>query len=332
MSNPMVTILMATYNPNLVWLREQLVSINNQTYGNIELVLCDDCSTTIDEEQIDTILKQHITRFSYMFMRNETNQGTNETFERLTLIASQSCRRSQHSEESYLAFCDQDDIWEHHKIETLMNSIIQKSAVLAYSDMSIIDGEGNYVSDSITKVRKRFEYFEGNELWRKILVRNFISGCCMIIRTDIAKAAVPFEPGMKHDRWISVVASINGYIAYVDEPLVIYRQHGKNQTGVLKDITDKQTYIDVRLKDHLQMLQSIRTRTEENTEIRQFLDDYIEQVGTRCRYAEGKIPALFKMISYLKYNKPTILFEIIAFKMPNRLFKKIIQVIINKNL
>jgi glycosyltransferase involved in cell wall biosynthesis len=319
-------VLLAIYNPNIAWLQEQLASINNQTYVNMELNVCDDCSTTISEDQVKIYLKKYITRFPYSFMKNSTNKGTNKTFELLTLKA------GSLDEKSFLAYCDQDDIWEKHKIETLIDSVISKNAVLAYSDVSVIDVEGNYISDSITKVRKRFEYYDGNGLWRRILVRNFISGCCMIVRTDIAKAAVPFETGMQHDRWIALVASIKGYIAYADKPLVRYRQHSKNQTGVLKNVSDKKSYIDIRLRDHLRMLQSIRSREEDNEDVKHFLDDYIRQVETRLRYAEGDGASLNKMISYIKTNKSTILFETIALKLPDSLFKKAVRLIINKNM
>ena len=87
MSKPKVFVLIAVYNPNLNWLREQLTSINNQTYDNIKLLVCDDCSLAIDESQLNMIIKQNITRFPYKLIRNATNQGSNKTFERLTLEA-----------------------------------------------------------------------------------------------------------------------------------------------------------------------------------------------------------------------------------------------------
>ena len=334
MGKPLAIILMATYNPDLSWFREQLASIDHQTYENIQLFVCDDCSSAVDREQLETIIKQYITRFPYRFIRNEINLGTNKTFERLTSEASH-IYHSENLKEVYFSYCDQDDVWENNKTEALMNAVNQKSAVLAYSDMSVIDGEGNFLSDSITKVRKRFRYYEGDKLWKRILVHNFISGCCMIIRADVAKAAIPFEVGMQRDRWLSVVASLNGSISYVDEPLVRYRQHGGNQTGVLKGITDKRTYIDVRLRDHLEMLRSVRNRIKDHDEFMQFLDDYIEQTSTRYEYAAGEgivFLNLVKMIRGLKWDRSVILFETVALKLPDWLFNRVLEAIRNRNL
>ena len=39
-----VSILMGLYNYNEEYLRQQLKSLNDQTYSNIELIICDDAS------------------------------------------------------------------------------------------------------------------------------------------------------------------------------------------------------------------------------------------------------------------------------------------------
>lgn len=44
MTNPLVSVAMTTYNGEKC-LKEQIDSILNQSYKNIELVICDDCST-----------------------------------------------------------------------------------------------------------------------------------------------------------------------------------------------------------------------------------------------------------------------------------------------
>ena len=43
MTNPLVSVAMTTYNGEK-YLKEQIDSILNQSYKNIELVICDDCS------------------------------------------------------------------------------------------------------------------------------------------------------------------------------------------------------------------------------------------------------------------------------------------------
>ena len=40
---PKVVIALSIYKPNLKWLEELLISLNNQTYQNIELLVWNDC-------------------------------------------------------------------------------------------------------------------------------------------------------------------------------------------------------------------------------------------------------------------------------------------------
>ena len=44
---PLISILLAVYNPNMEWLQKQLYSIEQQDYPNLELHVIDDCSEEI---------------------------------------------------------------------------------------------------------------------------------------------------------------------------------------------------------------------------------------------------------------------------------------------
>ena len=50
---PRIAILMAIYEPNLEWLREQLISINEQTYPNLYLYVREDCSPKVSCSEIE---------------------------------------------------------------------------------------------------------------------------------------------------------------------------------------------------------------------------------------------------------------------------------------
>lgn len=88
-----------------------------------------------------------------------------------------------------------------------------------------------------------------------------------------------------------------------------------------------ESYIKIRIKDHLRMLENIKGIKDISKEMAQFLSEYVEQMEIRCKYAEGEHRQLLKMLSYLKYNKATILFEIIAMRLPEKAFKKALDII-----
>ena len=115
--SPLVSILLAAYKPNYDWFKEQLISLNNQTYDNIELIIYDDCP---DEPISEEFVSKYITNFNYKIIRGKINKGSNKAFEELTKIA----------EGIYFAYCDQDDIWEADKIELLINKIEKDKSVL----------------------------------------------------------------------------------------------------------------------------------------------------------------------------------------------------------
>src|SRR5690606_11082718 len=116
--------VMAIYNPNMQWLEQQLYSLNEQSYENIQLLIIDDCSTEIKYDDICACIKKCISNFPYNICRNEKNIGSNKTFEKLTRMA----------EGKYIAYCDQDDIWCKDKLSILVSLIESNGALLVCSD------------------------------------------------------------------------------------------------------------------------------------------------------------------------------------------------------
>ena len=60
---PRIAILMAVYEPRMDWLREQLLSLNAQTYPNLMLYIRDDCSPTVPFEEIQSCVQDCIRAF-----------------------------------------------------------------------------------------------------------------------------------------------------------------------------------------------------------------------------------------------------------------------------
>ena len=60
---PRIAILMAVYEPRMDWLREQLLSLDAQTYPNIKLYIRDDCSPTVPFDEIQSCVQDCIRAF-----------------------------------------------------------------------------------------------------------------------------------------------------------------------------------------------------------------------------------------------------------------------------
>lgn len=321
----LVSVIIATYNPNILWLEKQLNSINNQTYSNIEIILLDDNS--VYEKYLDIVENTGIIkRFPVRIYRNDVNLGSNKTFEKLVNLVSG----------DYLAFCDQDDVWSDDKIEVLVNEIENNSnTLLVYSDMKIIDDTDKVISNSMSTYRKRHVFLEGDNLFKQLIYRNFVVGCTMLVKKDIVLKSLPFVDSMVHDHYIALFVSCFGNIKFVNKTLISYRQHGNNQTAVLKGVYNKKDYeklqIDVfnnRIKD-LENKYKLITNIEFSNEI-----VIAKRWGLKRKIWWNKFDfnSMITIFKLRKHNIKTSIFELLFARVPNLIFEKIIYTIKNRNL
>ncbi len=271
---PQISILLATYEPQMDWLKEQLISLNNQTYPNIKLFICDDASSSHTFDEIQALIHECITAFPFCITQNESNHGSNYTFERLTKDA----------DGEFFAYCDQDDIWEAEKLQVLANVMQDHNVTAAYSDVCIIDEAGKITAKSITDIRKRHVFQDGNNLAQYLLVRNFVIGCTMLITSNVAKNSVPFEQGYIHDQWLAANAALNGSLVWIDRPLVKYRQHSNNQTGVLKGIRSKEEYYEKRILGLHNTLLRVGRRLSDSQKKSIGFNELLSSSAARVRY------------------------------------------------
>lgn len=293
---PLISILMAVYEPRMDWLRQQLASLNEQTYPNLRLYIRDDCSPTVPYEQIQSCVRDCITRFPYVITRNEKNLGSNATFELLT----------KEAEGDLFAYCDQDDVWLPEKLTVLQEAMERERAVLAYSDVSAVDDEGKLLARSLRELRPRLTYLEGSDLAPKLFFRNCVAGCAMLVNSNIAKRAIPFPRQTVCDHWIALLTATEGTVAFVPDQLVRYRQHKRNQTGVLTGVSDKQSYLRYKVAPLEERLTCYRQHTVPQEEIEAF---------ARARI-DGRIIGIWKYRALAPHEAE---FEIAAHLLPDRL-------------
>lgn len=306
----MISVLMAVYEPRLDWLTEQLMSLNAQTYPNLRLYVRDDCSPTVPFETVKKLVEQCITAFPFTVERNERNLGSTKTFEHLTVEA----------EGDYFAYCDQDDVWLPEKLLILEEQI--GSAGLICGDVIPIDANGRRLADSITKLRPRIIFKEGPGLGESLIYRNFVIGCTIMIRSNIAKAAVPFAQSMVHDHYLAWFCAQENEIAVAKQPLLYYRQHKGNQTGVLTNVVTKQDYLRFHLGEFLSRVSDLSERSE-GEELREAVA-WAQARGDNAARKRGAVRRLWAMH---RVNTTTTLFEIIGLRLPEPLFRWAIRLI-----
>ena len=224
----LVSIAMATYNGER-YLHEQLESIYNQTYTNIEVVVCDDCST---DSTID-ILEEYKNKKGLQYFQNNTNLGFVKNFEKAISL----CKGE------YIALADQDDIWNPNKLEQLL--VIIGDNLLIHSDCKLINDDSEVISNSwrgdIKSHTSSVDFF----------FSNVVTGCTVLFKRDLLQKALPFPEGLLyHDWWLGICAAEVNRIVYTKETLVGYRQHITQDTGVYKE----SNLLDVLLLNTLKRL------------------------------------------------------------------------------
>ena len=218
-NNKLVSIVMATYNGEK-YIQQQLDSIINQTYRNLEIVICDDMS----KDKTIAIIKEYQKKDSRIKLYiNETNLGFKRNFEKAILL----------SRGDFIALSDQDDIWHYDKIKVLVANLGKYS--LIHSACSLIDENAKEISPLWMKPDDLQYSFE------KLIFGTTITGCTALFRKELLKDFFPIPSGEKyHDWWLGLLATKLNGIVYCDKVLVKYRQHESQDTGAkLENIISK---------------------------------------------------------------------------------------------
>lgn len=245
-----VNVLLSVYNPNRRYLEEQLRSLDNQTYDNMDIIIFDDCvKNRCDQKIFEDCLKK---KQYHVLPYKEKNLGYLKAFEYLV----------KESEGEYIALCDQDDIWTSDKIEKCVDCLEHDDTLLVVTDRKLIDGEGKVLCDSVRHTSK-----QPHEIWNTgddIGVRNFFTACapgmCMVVVGDFARSTLPFSEYTGHDKWLIVCACACGRVSFLDEPLSYYRRYGQNVTGVLAGIKSKKDYDEQRIMPHFELIKEFDKR------------------------------------------------------------------------
>jgi glycosyltransferase involved in cell wall biosynthesis len=214
-----IVILLSTYNGEK-YLKQQLDSLQNQTYKEFEIIARDDGSSDDTMEMLKS--------YGIKLLETEHNLGAKGSFAMLSNYVLKS------TDAKYIMFCDQDDAWNLDKVEKTIEKMQEQERLYPNkpSDLIVVDENLKVLSPSLW-VYQNIDP-KKDEL-NRLLLHNTVTGCTMMINRKLAQFSLPIsQDTIMHNWWIAMAASAFGHIAYIDEPLMLYRQHGKNDTGAKK--------------------------------------------------------------------------------------------------
>lgn len=285
-----IAIALATYN-GAAYIAEQLDSLRRQTYTDWRCYIHDDGSTDSTVEIIDEWCArdpEHFVRLDYTSTHGPTTNFMS-LLDRIT-------------EERHIMFCDQDDVWNNDKITCTYERMQEiesrygtERPALVFSDVTVVDQDLRTIASS---------FYENATVTpqmttlRDIYITNCAPGCTMMINKALRDCAIRVEAPERlpmHDVWLMMIAASAGEIAFIDQPLMQYRQHGDNCVGADKLTTwDKLRNVligDVfrqvagsiaRRRDTMRQLQALHLNGISDAD-QVFIDDVV-QIGTRPKW------------------------------------------------
>lgn len=315
MKKVMATVVMAIYNPNLVWLKEELRSIASQTFLNFDMIIWND--NPKDQYDYYSFFSQYLPNISFSIKTGKKNLGSNGAFEKLTELVSS----------PYIVYCDQDDIWFPTKMEKLVDYIYSKKLDLVCSDMSVYDENTHKIADSIMDIHPHYVFYTGRHPFEYLLQKNFVTGCTAIVKTEVAKKSLPFPEVPFHDRWLALNAAVYGKIGVIREPLIGYRMHADSQTSRLKGISQKNDYFTKRILKYKLFMDTVRKRFTVACKQRT-INMYCSWADARITYYQcPSLCSMYRIWKLRRMNIVTTYFEIILPFLPEVVFRKILILI-----
>lgn len=225
-----VSIALCTHNGER-WIGPLLESMAAQTRVADELVVQDDLSSDSTCEIIRSFASD--APFEVRLEVNPVQLGSTANF--ATALARCNGR--------FVALADQDDLWYPTKLERLVGELeTDPTITMVFSDADLIGEQGQTLGRRLWDTRMvartlRKRAVVPEELFAR---RALTTGCTMAVRRRAVAAALPFPSElddpvspMRHDRWLSLVAAAVGTVRALPEPLVQFRVHPAQQTGVL---------------------------------------------------------------------------------------------------
>ncbi|TRX41248.1 glycosyltransferase family 2 protein [Flavobacterium restrictum] len=219
-TNPLISVIITTYNREN-YLEEAILSVVNQTYTSIEILVVDDGSSVNYAESI-------CEKYANCSYNHKTNGGLSSARNFGITLA----------KGAYIAFLDDDDFWESSKIEQQIAILISDSTIdCVHSSAAIVDCNGkmtgSFIGASIDKAYKRSGYVFWNAL-----------GCWVVKSpTPLIRKKV-FQPDLLFDETIKVGEDVDFYqrmfyrhkVSYIDKPLAFYREYENTERLSLQTV------------------------------------------------------------------------------------------------
>lgn len=249
MKENLVSIIMPVYNSN-EFLDKAINSCLGQTYTNVQLVICDDCST--DGKTPDIIENYAKNDSRIKFIRNERNLGPFKTL--------QHCFEETDGE--YVIRVDSDDVLSENSIELLLRFLKENDLDIACTKVLHLDGKDNLILENVYSNYSKDIILKDRKDYRKLLSSRYINAGMLAKKEFLLKENYSFFE-CKELYFVEMFFFDNCKVGFMQEPTYFYRIYGSNNSVIWKSVRNNKNddnYFD-RIPDFKNKISDKTVRT-----------------------------------------------------------------------
>ena len=241
----LVSIVITTYKRDPGTVERAIQSVVQQTYRAIEIIIVDDSPSEYPfRNEIRDLVEKYQNSCDIAYYPHERNMGA---------CAARNTGLNN-AKGAYIGFLDDDDEYDHLKVEKQVAMLSKASAVsMVYCNCVVVDDETGEKTYSQKKL------YSG-KVYDQIIEQNFIGTTSFpLIRRDCLLKLGGFDVELPacqdYDMWLRICKECS--VDYIDEPLVIYHNHKGEQitkdpqkriTGLLRIMAKNEDYLRIHNK------------------------------------------------------------------------------------
>jgi glycosyltransferase involved in cell wall biosynthesis len=131
---------------------------------------------------------------------------------------------------TYIAFLDQDDLWAPEKLERQIDMLEKDTRIgISFTNEAFIDDSGKMVTEKAIRLDSRHR----GDVFETLLFDNFIPISSVMLRKDLLEKTGGFDTRyhLAEDYEFLLRATQAAPVDFIDEPLLLYRQHRDSGTA-----------------------------------------------------------------------------------------------------
>jgi len=229
MNQASVSVIIPNYNYEK-YILESLSSVLNQSLKPIECIIVDDASTDSSPEIIQEFINNNLnSEIKFSFIRHKENKGQIAS----SLTGFQACKGV------FMTVLDADDIWDENFLKYSIEAHLNQKAAFVFCDYHEIGEQSELLAKNCFFGSPKQK--TDNDLILYTLSKKPIGGwhwsptSCVVFR----RKALEYFTNINTQEWLMCAdtlifnyAHLIGDSLYLNKPLMYYRLHKKNGSGV----------------------------------------------------------------------------------------------------